>query len=73
MKPFKNPNPINKIGEMINTGVAMISARIIGNKKSSTKKAIKIKAKFKTLKLITENSAVIIFLKLRFLSALLIA
>ncbi len=33
MKPFKNPNPINKIGEMINTGVAMISARIIGNKK----------------------------------------
>ena len=38
MKPFKNPNPINKIGEMINTGVAMISARIIGNKKSSTKR-----------------------------------
>lgn len=51
----------------------MMSARRKGNKKSSTKKATNIKAKFKTLKLITENSAVIIFLKLRLLSALVIA
>lgn len=50
----------------------MISARRIGNKKSSTKKAIMIHIKFKILKLITENSAVIIFLGCAYLSALLI-
>ena len=38
MEPFKKPNPINKIGEIINNGVAMISASRIGNKKSSTKR-----------------------------------
>lgn len=50
-----------------------MSAMRIGNDKSNKKKAMMINIKFKKLKLITENIAVIIFLRLRLLLALFIA